>query len=78
MDKSSEAWKRVFEANPRIAKSIERDGLCEVTASQIKKFREPKLMTKRDSAALRREKKEAEDSQDDPVEPDMYEEDVEF
>lgn len=49
MDKSSEAWKRVFEANPRIAKSIERDGLCEVTASQIKKFREPRLMTKHDS-----------------------------
>lgn len=47
-DKSSRAWDAVLEADPQIARSIGKDGIAEVTAAQIKEFREPRLMTKHD------------------------------
>ena len=46
---SNEGWKDFFEANSNVLDEISRKGLCKVTASQIKDYREPRLMTKHDS-----------------------------
>lgn len=48
-DKTSEAWERYFAAYPEIEETIALNGVCEVTAESIKRFREPRLMTKHDS-----------------------------
>ena len=48
-DKSADAWEQYFQANPQIEATIACDGICEVTAESIKRFREPRLMTKHDS-----------------------------
>lgn len=48
-DKTNAAWEAYLNANPWIEQKIIKSGFCEVTADSIKKFREPRLMTKHDS-----------------------------
>lgn len=47
--KSSEAWKHLLEKNPSIEASIANSDICSVSADLIKKYREPRLMTKHDT-----------------------------
>lgn len=48
-DKTSAAWEKYFAVHPEIEEAVLRDGVYEITAESIKKFREPRLMTKHDS-----------------------------
>jgi len=45
------AWSSVLEAYPQILEVTERGGVYEIQASDIKRFREPRLMTKFDTSA---------------------------
>lgn len=47
MTKNDEAWEKLFREH-EILSRVERDGFFEISATQIKKFREPRLMTKFD------------------------------
>ena len=40
---SNQAWEKIIEKN-NIVNQIKRDGFYEIKASQIKEFREPRLM----------------------------------
>lgn len=46
-NKNDKAWEKLFDKY-KILESIESQGIYEITASQIKEFREPRLMTKFD------------------------------
>lgn len=48
-DRSSTKWEELFDKHPDIPDIVARDGLFHIKASEIKKFREPRLMTKHDS-----------------------------
>ena len=47
MSKNDEAWEKLFREH-EIFSRVERDGFFKISAAQIKKFREPRLMTKFD------------------------------
>lgn len=47
--KTNKAWRNIFETHPEIMTTIEAGGIYELPASEIKKFREPRLMTKHDT-----------------------------
>lgn len=47
-DKSNEAWKELFNKYD-IVKNVKEKGYFKIKASQIKEFREPRLMAKWDS-----------------------------
>ena len=47
MSKNDEAWEKLFE-KLKILSRVEREGSFRISAAQIKKFREPRLMTKFD------------------------------
>lgn len=48
-DKTNDAWKKFLAAHPQVVETIEGGDVCEVSAEDIKAFREPRLMTKHDS-----------------------------
>lgn len=48
--KSDEAWEQLLVAHPEIVSTIEAGGVYELAASEIKHFREPRLMTKHDTS----------------------------
>lgn len=50
--KTNEAWNRILEAHPDIVTTVSEGGVYEITASEIKKFREPRLMTKHDTSKV--------------------------
>ncbi len=47
MTKNDEAWEKLFR-ELEISEHVEREGAFKISAAQIKKFREPRLMTKFD------------------------------
>lgn len=47
MTKDNTAWLKLFDKY-NILQSIDKEGVFEISASQIKEFREPRLMTKFD------------------------------
>lgn len=47
MTKTDEAWEKLFDEH-EILSHVERNGVFQISAAQIKKFREPRLMTKFD------------------------------
>lgn len=49
-DKTNTAWVSYLKSNPQVEQAIAKNGFCEVNASSIKEFREPRLMTKHDSS----------------------------
>lgn len=48
-DKSSKAWAEILNGNEKLCREIEENGLGFITADEIKKYREPRLMTKHDN-----------------------------
>ena len=48
--RADEAWRRILDAHPDIVETIEAGGVYRIQASEIKKFREPRLMTKHDTS----------------------------
>lgn len=55
MDKNSEAWYDLLDANPDILSEIRREGKAIVSARAIKEYREPRLMAKIDNSSQRPE-----------------------
>ena len=49
-NKTNEAWNGILAAHPEIMETIADGGVYELPASEIKKFREPRLMTKHDTS----------------------------
>ena len=47
MNKNSDAWEKLF-VEHEVLSHVEREGFFRISAAQIKKFREPRLMTKFD------------------------------
>lgn len=47
MTKNDDAWEKIFREHEVLSR-VERDGAFKISAAQIKKFREPRLMTKFD------------------------------
>lgn len=48
--KTNRAWEQILEAHPTIVSTIEAGGVYELPASEIRHFREPRLMTKHDTS----------------------------
>lgn len=48
--KTDKAWERILSDNPQILETIDRDGLYLIEARDIKRYREPRLMTKFDTS----------------------------
>lgn len=48
--KTDRAWQLILEDNPQILRAIEDDGYYVIEASDIKRYREPRLMTKFDTS----------------------------
>lgn len=48
--KTDLAWGRIFEDNPQILEAVRQDGFYVIEASDIKHYREPRLMTKFDTS----------------------------
>lgn len=48
--KPDKAWAKIIEANPGIVSETRNGGVFEITADEIKRFREPRLMTKHDTS----------------------------
>ena len=46
------AWRRILEDNPDIIKTVHAGGVYEIPAVEIKKYREPRLMTKHDTSEM--------------------------
>ena len=49
-NKTNKAWNDILAAHPEIMDTIANGGVYELPASEIKKFREPRLMTKHDTS----------------------------
>lgn len=49
--KTEYAWTRILDENPQMLEEIASEGLCEISASKIKEYREPRLMTKHDASS---------------------------
>lgn len=49
-NKTNKAWNGILAAHPEIMETIADGGVYELPASEIKKFREPRLMTKHDTS----------------------------
>lgn len=47
--KTNEAWNKILETHPDIITTVSKGGIYKIAASEIKKFREPRLMTKHDT-----------------------------
>lgn len=50
--KTNEAWRKILDANPLILRKVSNGGVYEIAAKEIKRYREPRLMTKHDSEHL--------------------------
>lgn len=48
-DKNDSAWRSIFESNKNLDLELDRFGLVSISADEIRRFREPRLMTKHDS-----------------------------
>lgn len=49
--KTNKAWSEILKEHPDIFDKIKQNGSYEITAKEIKRFREPRLMTKHDTSA---------------------------
>lgn len=49
--KTEYAWIKILDDNPLILEEIASEGLYEISASKIKEYREPRLMTKHDASS---------------------------
>lgn len=47
---NDEAWRRILDDHPDIERKCERGGIYEISADEIKRYREPRLMTKFDTS----------------------------
>lgn len=51
-NKTNNAWESILKAHPDIVTTVKNGGVYEIAASEIKKFREPRLMTKHDTSKI--------------------------
>ncbi len=51
-NKTNNAWEKILNAHPDIVTTVKNGGVYEIVASEIKKFREPRLMTKHDTSTI--------------------------